>query len=188
MGNIDDDIISALHQENNAWIKRIVKFGRIRIEPEANMGSKRTGDILVTILNYPRKEEQKVVIEVENDRKFDAQEILRKIKRDTRYPTIVIIPKECERDSWKFQESGFYVWFWTATCKWLCRDNECNKITTSSSSITPIRCTHCRKGGNFLRWAGIENCNFKEAENNPTTTYEEYQSEKNRVDAWILGP
>lgn len=86
-------------QNNNAWIKQIVKFGRIEIEPEADIGSKRTRDLLITILNYLRKGKQKVVIEVENDRKFDAAEILRKIKRDKRYPTIVIIPREFERNA-----------------------------------------------------------------------------------------
>lgn len=178
MANIDDDLINVLHQNNNFWIKKIVKFGKIEIEPEANIGSKRTGDILVTILNYPRKGKQKVVIEVENDREFDAAEILRKIKRDRRYPTIVIISREFERDAWRLQISGFYVWYWTATCKWLCQ--ECNEITTSTSSRTPIRCAHCKKGGNFLHWAGvksdIQHTYFKEAENNPSLTYEEFEN------------
>jgi len=30
---------------------------------------------------------------------------------------------------------------------------------------------HCRECGNLLRWVDPKNIDFKEAENNPTTTY-----------------
>jgi len=61
---IDDELMNLLHADNNKWLKRIVKFGNIKIEPSAFIGSKRNADILVTILNYHNKE-QKVAIEVE---------------------------------------------------------------------------------------------------------------------------
>ena len=182
ISNIDAALINALIQPDqygkigkNAPLKRIVRFGKLDYETEVNIGEKRTADILVTILTKP--EYPKVVVEVENDRKFDTPEILRKLKKDNthkHYPTKVIIPKRFKGDAYLFQNSGFYVWYWTAICKWFCQ--ECKKITTSTlSSLTPNRCPLCKKGGNLLRWAGAENIKFEEAENNPTKTYEEYK-------------
>jgi len=177
LDNIDRALINALIQPDqygkigkDARIKGIVRKQIIDYDTEVDISEKRTADILLIV---PSDSKQlKVVIEVENDHKPDVAETLRKLKRDKRYPTIVIIPKELEKDAYRFQKSGFYVWYWTATCRWLCQ--ECNGITTSTSSITPSRCTHCKKGANFLQWTDPENVDFKEAENNPTTTYEEY--------------
>ena len=187
MDNIDRALVNALIKPNqygkigkDAPMKGVVRLKILDYDTEVKIGEKRIADILVIVRSGSKQ--IKVVIEVENDRKPDVGEILRKLKRDRRYPTIVVIPKKLEEDAYRFQKSGFYVWYWTATCKWLCRDDTCNKITTSTSSLTPFRCAHCGKGGNFLEWAGIESVEFKEAKNNPTKTYEEYV--KARINAW----
>jgi len=120
---------------------------------------------------------------MENDREFDVGAILRKIKRGNYYyPKIVIIPKIFQRFAWRFQASGIYVWYWTATCKWLCRD--CNETTTSSSSITPSRCSKCKKGSNFLSWIGIIKVKFEKAKNNPPLSYE--VARKKAIDDYSL--
>ena len=175
MVSIDDELINALiprdqHSKiaKDAPIKKIVGPKIISYETEVNIGQKRTADILVTVQG--RSKHHRVVVEVENDRKFDVGEILRKIKKDKPYPVIVIIPKEFERFAWRFQNSGMNVWYWTATCKWLCR--KCNSITKSTSSMAPLKCSHCQKGNpRDLRFKGIEDEKFEEANNNPTLTY-----------------
>lgn len=35
MTKIDDELINALHYNDNAWIKQIVKFGNIKIDARA---------------------------------------------------------------------------------------------------------------------------------------------------------
>jgi len=174
MSKIHTELCNILHQNDYAWVKKIIKYGNIEVEPEVDVGENRTLDFLVTILNYQGNEEQKVAIEVEGDREFDAEGVLRKIKRDRRYPTIVIIPNQNEPDAWRFQQSDFYVWYWTATCRWNCRN--CSVISTSTSSITPVKCSNCGAGSNNLSWlTPIENVNFEEAKNNPSMTYSEVQ-------------
>lgn len=175
MVTIDDELINALIPrdqrgkiKNDAPIQRITSGEIIAYEMEVNVGKKRTADILVTVQGGSKQ--HRVVIEVENDRKFDVGAILRKIKKERRYPVIVIIPKEFERFAWRFQNSGMHVWFWTATCKWLCR--KCNKITKSTSTITPSKSDCCNKDGQkTLHLDGIENEKFEEANGNPTFTY-----------------
>lgn len=188
MDNIDRALINSLIKPDQyhrigkkASIKGIVKLKIIDYDTEVDIGEKRTADILVIVQSGSGK--LKVVIEVENDRKFDVAETLRKLKRDRLYPTIAIIPKALEKDAYRFQKSGFYVWFWTATCKWLCQN--CKEMTTSTSSITPNRCAHCNKGQNLLRWVDPEDIDFEEAKNNPTRTYEEWMNA--RTGAWVLG-
>lgn len=174
---IHTELNNVLHKDHYAWIKTIVKFGNIKVEPEEDIGRNRTVDFLVTILNYPGEGEQKVAIEVEGDREFDAEALLRRLKRDRRYPTIIIMPKKNEPDAWRFQVSDMFVWFWTATGRWRCQ--KCGGVTTSSSSITPSKCGNdsCTAGSNLLRWLSpIENVDFKPAENNPSLTYREIAS------------
>jgi len=178
LANIDDEIIKALIQPDQygeigkeAPIRGLIGLKIIDYDTEVDVGKKRTVDILLIV----RKESKqcKVAIEVENDRKFDVGEILRKIKRDKLYPTIVIIPKEFDGHAYRFRKSGIPVWYWKATCKWLCRG--CNKITTSTSSLTPARCANCNKGGNFfLRWIEA-NVKFEKDEYSPSIPYEEYE-------------
>jgi len=112
------------------------------------------------------------VILVENDRKFDVGKTLRKAKRtlDMRYPIKVIIPKEFKDHAFRFQKSGIPVWYWIAICRWLCRD--CNKITKSSSSLTPPRCDHCNKRG-FLHWVSPEDVDFEPDEKNSLINYKD---------------
>lgn len=183
MANMDRSLINALIKPDQngrmgkgAPIKGIVRLKIVEWDTEVDIGEKRTADILVNVRSGTKY--LKVVIEVENDRKPDVAETLRKLKRDRgarAYPTIVIVPKKWENDAYRFQKSGFYVWYWTATCKWLCV--ECNKMTTSTSSITPNRCDHCHKGANLLHWEEPEKIDFEEAKNNPPTTYAEYTHE-----------
>ena len=189
LGNIDDELVRELIQPDEynkigkeAPIKGIVRVKIADYDTEVDFGKRRTADILLTVQSGSDK--LRLVIEVENDRKFDAGEILRKLKKDCRYPTIVIIPKEFERDAFRFQKSGFYVWYWSATCRWLCQ--KCNEITTSTSSKTPYKCVtnECKGHENSLSWADLENIKFEEAKNNPTTTYEEYA--KAPMAAWKL--
>lgn len=167
---IDSEISKALLQvdENNvigkdAPITKIVHSNRLDWEPEADIGRNRTTDILITI-NSKNYSPSEVAIEIENDREFDVEATLRKIKRQTRYPNVVIIPKEYQRFSYLFQKSGIPVWYWTATCRWICR--HCKGITTSSSSLMPSRCQNCEKQG-FLSWSEPENIKFEEADKNP---------------------
>ena len=102
LGNIDDDLIRELIQPDQygkigkeAPITRIVGLKIIDYDTEVDIGEKRTADILVIVLSGSKQ--LKVAIEIENDRKFDVGEILRKSKRQRRYPTMVIIPKKEER-------------------------------------------------------------------------------------------
>ena len=167
---IDSELTKALLQpdENlqigkDAPIRDMVKAPNLDWETEFDIGTNRTADIMVFLL-YKYHSRKQVVVEVENDRKFEVETVLRKIKRQHDYPTIAIIPKEFERHSYQFQKSGIPVWYWTATCKWKCR--ACDNITTSSSSLTPPRCIHCNKQG-FLKWIEPENIEFTPAEKNP---------------------
>ncbi len=114
MGNIDDDLINALRYNDYTWVKKMVRKGNIHVLPEEEIGSKRCCDLLVDVLNYDARGTQKVLIEVENDREFDASSILRKIKKDQPYPTIVVIPHSKAQDAWRFQESMIKVWYWKA--------------------------------------------------------------------------
>ena len=177
MRKIDDYLIELLHADDNAWLKKIIKFGKIKIEPTGFIGKRRNADILVTILNYPGNKTQKVAIEVENDRGFDVDAVLQKIKKDQPCPTIAIIPKEHEKDAWRFQASLIIVWFWGVKCRWKCES--CNTVFTATSSITPNKCKGqgCNKGSIFLHFDGIEHNGelFVEAHNNPSMTYEEIQ-------------
>lgn len=171
MANIDDELINALFPDE---IKKIVHNSNINCDTEVDIGENRTADILVTIQG-----KQQVVIEVGNDRNFDVGEILRKLKRERKYPTIVIIPKEYERFAWRFQQSKFFVWFWTATCQWVCR--KCDKITKSTTSLTPTK-PNCKDGQNNLQWIEPEKIEFEEAKNNPTETFEKLS----HIDAFVL--
>ena len=159
------------------WLKTIIGFGKLKVEPSAFIGEKRNVDLLVKILDYHDNKTQKVGVEIENDREFDADAVLRKIKKDQPCPTIAIIPQEHENDAWRFQESLIKVWFWKVRCKWKCRS--CNSIFTTSSSITPNKCgsEDCGRGSNFLVFDGVEHNGkpFIEAENNPSMTFEEIQ-------------
>ena len=190
MGNIDRSLINALIKPDkygrigkDAPLKGIVRLKIIDYDTEVDVGKNRTVDILVTVRSG--SEQLKVAVEVENDRKIDVAKTLRQIMRDRRYPTIAVIPKVLENDAYRFQKKGFYVWYWTATCKWLCQ--ACDKITKSTSSTTPNRCDNpqCQKGANLLRWIDPENINFEEAESNPTTTFAEFKHAHNT--AWVFG-
>jgi hypothetical protein len=166
---IDDELVSALIQPDefakigkDAPIKGITCLRIKDYETEAYIGERRTADILLTVVKD--SVDYKVVVEVENDREFDVGEILRKIKKSKEYPAVVIIAKEFERFAWRFQNSGIGVAFWTTTCKWHCR--VCRQITmTSTSSITPSKCSKCNK--NQLVFNGIDDTEFENAENNP---------------------
>lgn len=171
MVKIDDELIDALIQPDeynqigkDAPIKGIIGLKIKSYETEAYIGERRVADILLTVIKDSR--DYKVVVEVENDREFDVGETLRKIKKDREYPVVVIIPKEFERFAWQFQKSGIGVAFWTTACKWYCK--ACEKVTTTStSSITPLKCTKCGKGSNALIFKEIDNTKFENAENNP---------------------
>lgn len=156
----------------------MVKTGMIEVKPEESIGDKRWCDLLVTIFQYSGKNlTQKIAIEVENDRKFDASKILRKIKKEQPYPTIVIIPHKEERHAGVFQVSMIRVWFWKAKCRWECR--RCNSVFTTTSSITPIKCEgkDCKASSNFIVYKIVhpEDVEFVEAKNNPSLTFGEIQ-------------
>lgn len=174
---IDDYLSDLLHANDNEWLKKIVRHGKIKIEPSGFIGNRRNADILVTILNYHGNKTQDIAIEIENDRKFDVDEILQKIKKDQPCPSIVIIPKEHKKSAWRFQENLIIVWFWNVKCRWKCEG--CNAIFTTTSSITPNKCKGetCNKGSNFLHFDGVEPNNkpFTEADNNPSMTFAEIQ-------------
>jgi len=173
MASIDDELIKALIQPDqsneigeSAPLKSILRFNKLEYDTEVDVGKNRTADILVTKIYADYKERPKIIIEVENDREFDVGQVLRKLQKDRQYPIIVIIPKEFEDHAFRFQKSGIPVWFWTATCNWICRF--CNKTTATTSSLTPFRCAQCGKGGNTLRWIGVDKVQFEEARNNPS--------------------
>lgn len=189
MTKIDDEIMNALHYDDNAWLKKIVKFGKLRIEPSGFIGKRRNADLLITILNYHGNQTQQVAIEVENDRKFDVDAILIKIKKDQPCPTIVVIPKEHEKDAWRFQDNLITVWLWRAECKWKCQ--LCEKMFTTDSSKTPRTCKKCKKRTNLFDFEGADSkkIEFEEVNENPSMTYAEIQKKLNgaSVDAWVLG-
>jgi len=172
---IDDYLIDLLCADNYEWLKKMISFGKIEVEPSAFIGNKRNADLLVTILNYQGNKIQKVAVEIENDRDFDVDAILRKIKKDQPCPTIAIIPQEHGKDAWRFQKSLIKVWFWKVKCRWKC--GLCNNIFTTASSIPPNKCNKCKKGGN-LDSDGIEYDDkpFIEASNNPSMSWAEIQA------------
>lgn len=173
---IDDYLIDLLRANNSHWLKRMIGFGKIKVEPTGFIGTKRNADLLVTILNPPYSGKQKVAVEVENDRKFDVDAILCKIKKDQPCPTIAIIPKEHEKDAWRFQESLITVWFWKVQCKWKCE--QCDSVFTTTSSLTPNKCSNCNRGGR-LHFEGVNQNDtpFAEANSNPSMPWGEIQSQ-----------
>lgn len=181
MANIDDELIKELiHPDQfsrigkDSLLRRLVRMKIIDYDTEVDIGKNRTADILLVVRRDSKQ--HKVVVEIENDRKFDIGEILRKIKRDRLYPTIVIIPKKFEEHSYRFQKSGIPVWHWTARCKWSCR--KCNSTTISDSSIRPNKCSGCKKSGTqALSWVGVEKVEFKEIRNNPSLNFDERRAE-----------
>lgn len=180
MRKIDDYLMDLLRANNNEWLIRMIRYGNIDIEPSAFIGSRRNVDLLITILN-PSVRGQKVAVEIENDHDFDVDAVLRKIKKDQPCPTIAIIPKEHERDAWRFQKSMITVWVWDVKCKWKC--GWCNNIFTTDSSKQPDKCQNknCRKGGKItLEDIEHDDKPFVEANNNPSGTWAEIQSELRR--------
>lgn len=170
--------------------------GRIKVEPEAKIGDRRWCDLLVTILKYRGNTDQRVAIEVENDREFDAEGLLRQIKKDQPYPVIVVIPHDEWKYAYLFQKSMIRVWYWKAKIKWKC--DSCNSVFPTTSSITPKFClnTDCktpkgkRTGSNFLVYEGAdpEDIEFEKADNNPTMTFGEIQKKlRGTIDAWRFG-
>jgi len=146
----------------------------IDYDTEVDIGKNRTADILLVVRRNSK--EHRVVVEIENDRKFDVGEVLRKIKRDQLYPTVIIIPKQFQGHSYRFQKSRIPVWFWTARCKWSCR--KCEHTTISDSSRTPNQCSKCEKSGSHvLSWIGAEDAEFEEAPNNPSLDFDKRQAE-----------
>lgn len=179
MGTIDNDLATALHYNNNAWLKKIVGFSGICVKPEEEIGNRRCCDLLVGILKYDKNGEQKVAIEIENDRGFDAQTILRKIKKDQPHPTVVIIPQNESNNAWLFQDSMIRVWYWKAKIGWKCR--KCNDSFQIASSITPSKCEKCNKAGQFdYEGAKPDDVEFVEDSNNPTVTFGEIQDRLGR--------
>ena len=186
MANIDDELIKALIRPNQygaigkeSPLKRLIRLKIIDYDTEIDIGKNRTADILLAVRR--KSKQHKVVIEVENDRKFDVGEVLRKIKRNKLYPTIVIIPKRFGGHSFRFKKSGIPVWYWAAACRWSCRG--CNNITISDSSITPNQCSHCGKSGSHvLSWEGVEHVEFEEAESNPSINIDEYQIQAETIE------
>ena len=167
---IDSELTKALLQLDDnlsigkdAPILKMVSAPHLDWETEVDIGKDRTVDILITV-NYRHQSHRAIAIEIENDRKFDIEAVLRRIKRQKTYSTVVVIPKEFERHSFQFQKSGIPVWYWTATCRWTCRS--CGKTTTTSSSLTPNKCQECNKQG-FLSWIEPEDIKFTEATKNP---------------------
>lgn len=153
------------------------------MEPEAKIGDERWCDLLVTIRKYYGQADQKVAIEVENDRDFDSEEVLRKIKKDQPYPTIVVIPHNEHKYADLFQQSMIRVWYWKAKIKWKC--DLCEDVFTTKSSITPRYCQNSdcktkkgkRTGSNFLVYKGAdpEDVEFVKAKNNPAMPFGEIQ-------------
>ena len=180
MRKIDDYLMDLLRANNSEWLIRMIGYGNIDIEPAACIGSRRNAELLVTILN-PCARGQKVAVEIENDRDFDVDAVLRKIKKDQPCPTIAIIPKEHEKDAWRFQKSLIKVWLWDVKSKWKC--GWCNSIFTTDSSKKPEKCQtqNCRKGGK-ITLEDIEHGDkpFIEANNNPAGTWAEIRSELRR--------
>lgn len=176
MRKIDDYLMDLLRANDYHWLKKMIGFGKLKLEPSAFIGKKRNVDLLVTILNYHGNKTQNVAVEIENDREFDADAVLRKIKKDQPCPTIAIISKEHEKDAWRFQKSLIKVWLWRVRCKWKC--HRCDSVFTTTSSIPPNKCESCKKGGNIV-FEGIEHNGkpFLEAENNPSMTFAEIQEE-----------
>ena len=103
MRKIDDYLMNLLRASDWGLLKKMIGFGNIKAISSEFTGNKRNVDLLVTILDYHGAGTQRVAIEVENDREFDVDAVLRKIKKDQQCPTIVIIPEEHEKDAWRFQ-------------------------------------------------------------------------------------
>lgn len=176
MATIDDELVKALIRPSqngkivsDSPIRQLVKAEILDYDTEVDFGKNRTADILLIIKKDFKQ--YRVVVELENDRQFDVGEILRKVKRDRLYPTIIVIPKKFEQHSYRFQKSGIPVWYWSGTCTWRCR--LCNRITSSESSTTPSKCANCNKQGNYaLVWQGTEKVKFEESKENPPVDFE----------------
>ncbi len=165
-----------LRANNYQWLKSMIRFGKIKVEPRGFIGTRRNVDLLVTILNYPYRGEQNVAVEVENDYDFDVDKMLQQIKKDQPCPTIAIIPKENERDAWQFQDNTIKVWLWNVKRRWKC--GYCNSVFSTTSKSPPNRCSNenCNKGGKIvLDDIEYDDKPFVEAENNPSETWGEIQ-------------
>lgn len=187
MRKIDDYLMDILRDNNYDWLKKIIGFGKIKVEPSAFIGDRRNVDLLVTIIKYNGKRTQKVAVEIENDREFDVDAVLRKIKKDQPCPTIAIIPIENEKDAWRFQENLIKVWLWRVACKW--KRLQCNHVFRTNSSVIPTKCETCKKGGNIIL-EDIEHDDkpFVEADNNPSMSWMEIQTKlRGAIDAWRFG-
>jgi len=175
-----------LHANNDDWLIKMIGYGGIKVIPRDFIGTKRNADLLVTILSPPYPIEQKVAIEVENDYDFDVDKILQKIKKDQPCPTLVIIPKENERDAWQFQENHIKVWLWNVKRKWKC--GHCNSVFLTTSKSPPDRCPNekCGKGGKIvLSDYECDDKPFIEPPNNPSERWGELQEKlrpRGRID------
>lgn len=173
-------MIYALYYEKYAWLKRIIGFAKIDVKPEEEIGNRRCCDLLVNIAKYDdNNRAQEVAVEVENDREFDAQSILRKIKKDQPCPTVVIIPHNQSKNAWLFQESMIKVWYWKAKIRWKCR--KCNDSFTTDSSIMPSKCEKCQEKGQF-DYEGVKpgDVEFVEGSRNSSMTFGEIQDKLGR--------
>jgi hypothetical protein len=186
LSNSDDDLVNTLLQPDqfdnigkNAPIRGLVGLKIIDYKTEEQIGERRFADILLTVIRD--SQERGLVVEVENDRKFDVGEILRKIKKNKRYPVMVIIPNKFKEYSWRFHNSDIAVAYWKANFKWVCR--WCNKITKSNSTITPLKCSNveCGKGSNYLDYVGIENPQFERDDKNKEYNFKDLQVLKGKV-------
>jgi hypothetical protein len=197
LATIDDELVKALicpdvHGKiaSNSPIRQLIDAEIVDYDTEVDFGKNRTADILLVIEKDYKQ--HRLIVELENDRKFDVGEILRKVKRDRVYPAIVVIPKIFEQHAFRFQKSGIPVWYWSAECTWHC--NSCLKETRSQSSIMPSKCPNCNKQGtHLLVWHGTKKVTFEEAKENPPIDFE-FQSQTDisgsalRIEELLLSP
>jgi hypothetical protein len=186
MRKMHDYLLNLLKANNHARLTQIIGFGQLDIVPSGYIGTARNADLLVTIRGSPYSGRQKVAVEVESDPGFDVDKTVQKMTKDQPYPTVVIIPKEHEKDAWRFQDNLIKVWLWNAKFRWKC--DLCKNTFTTFTTAHPKKCEKCQRGGN-INFDDFE-CGekpFIESSKNPAMNWAEIQGKLKHIGAWHFG-
>lgn len=131
-----------------------------RDEREVRRGTKEimvTPDITVTI---PKESKKQIVIELENDVKWDFGDSLRQIKKyRDRFPDArIIIPEEYKRFAPLYKNEGFRIYLWKTTRMWQCL--RCGTVTEKEGPVQP-KCEQCNKNTEH-RLIGLKDTKIEE--------------------------
>ena len=186
---IDDELILKLTQPDDSGkipLHTIVKSKDImlqieelilyRLPPQQGEWKRIIPDILITIAPHAHKERQKeVLIELENDVKWDFADSLRQMKlykkiktSDKEKEVIGLIPKIYERFVPLYYNEGIPVWLWSATRIWECMN--CGTHTEKILTTKP-KCSNSDCNSNALRLRGLKDVKFESTQDKALIVY-----------------